>query len=556
MSATIGINDLKFVIFGAGHDYTLADSGDGDVQIFSHPFVPLNSVNYAGQYYFLVPDENGDPMDAVKDDIAHCTFTPALGTAFSTEGEVTVEVNYHREYIYPEETLVVDKTVSQKITVVNHGSVSQSNTYCDLYSDGYLFYRPRYTSTVENNIVLVGTGQPSKVSSIPWRVGQLGNGIYEFCNGFNLSDISELQYADTSHVVGMYGVFGTARYLNNDKLTEALGGWNVEALRTINHVLNYAYNVVDLSFMLKWNAPNLENLETAFSEMYDLASLHGLENIPFDNVTNLRATFYSDTKLTDISALTGKNVEKVTTMVRLFNSCLALSDLSPLATWKPLALKDMTSTFEGCTAIKNYNALIGWSPKLSAIIYCFKGNSSLVNIEGLANLDVSEVEDFTEVFMNDSAVRSLHGLEIWDVSRGKKFARMLSTMPYLTTLEPIKDWNFASAVDVSNMLESNGFVANVDDLNWNFPNLTGNASIFGSTHKLWYSSIIDKVIYEAWWFYYDIDGNAYGGSAVYDIDNPLVQVWKDASNAQSWTVGGSNLAMFRNTEWNNLPSWN
>lgn len=556
MSATIGINDLKFVIFGAGHDYTLADSGDGDVQVFSHPFVPLNSVMYAGQWYFLVPDENGDPMDCVKDDIAHCTFTPALGTAFSTEGEITVECHYHREYIYDEETLVVDKTVSQKITVVNHGSVSQSNTYCDLYSDGYLFYRPRYTSTVENNLVLVGTGQPSKVSSIPWRVGQLGNGIYEFCNGFNLSDISELQYADTSHVVGMYGVFGTARYLNNDKLTEALGSWNVEALRTINHVLNYAYNVVDLSFMLKWNAPNLENLETAFSEMYDLVSLHGLENIPFDNVTNLRATFYSDTKLTDISALAGKNVEKVTTMVRLFNSCLALSDLSPLATWNPLALKDMTSTFEGCTAIKNYNALIGWSPKLSAIIYCFKGNSSLVNIEGLANLDVSEVEDFTEVFMNDSAVRSLLGLEIWDVSRGKKFARMLSTMPYLTTLEPIKDWNFASAVDVSNMLESNGFVANVDDLNWNFPNLTGNASIFGSTHKLWYSSIIDKVIYEAWWYYYDIDGNAYGGSAVYDIDNPLVQVWKDASSAQSWTVGGSNLAMFRNTEWDNLPSWN
>lgn len=556
MSATIGINDLKFTIFASGHDYTLADSGDGDVQVFSHPFVPLNSVNYAGQWFFLVPDENGDPMDCVKDDIAHCEFTPALGSAFSTEGEVTVSCHYHREYIYDEETLVVDKTVSQKITVVNHGSVSQSNTYCDLYSDGYLFYRPRYTSMVENNLVLVGTGQPGKVSSIPWRVRQLGNGIYEFCNGFNLSDISELQYADTSHVVGMYGVFGTARYLNNDKLTEALGGWNVEALRTINHVLNYAYNVVDLSFMLKWNAPNLENLETAFSEMYDLASLHGLENIPFDNVTNLRATFYSDTKLTDISALTGKNVEKVTTMVRLFNSCLALSDLSPLATWKPLALKDMTSTFEGCTAITNYNALIGWSPKLSAIIYCFKGNSSLVNIEGLANLDVSEVEDFTEVFMNDSAVRSLHGLEIWDVSRGKKFARTFSTMPYLTTLEPIKNWNFASAVDVSNMLESNGFVANVDDLNWNFPNLTGNASIFGSTHKLWYSSIIDKVIYEAWWYYYDIDGNAYGGSAVYDIDNPLVQVWKDASDAQNWTVGGSNLAMFRNTEWNNLPSWN
>ena len=155
MSATIGINDLKFVIFGAGHDYTLADSGDGDVQIFSHPFVPLHSVNYAGQYYFLVPDENGDPLDCVKDDIAHCTFTPALGSTFDTEGEVTVEVNYHREYIYDEETLVVDKTVSQVITVVNHGTVTQSETYYDLYSDGYGFYRPSSVNTVDNNMWLV-----------------------------------------------------------------------------------------------------------------------------------------------------------------------------------------------------------------------------------------------------------------------------------------------------------------------------------------------------------------------------------------------------------------
>ena len=126
---SLTIEDLNFTIFASGHDYTLADSGDGEVQVFSHPFVPLNSVNYAGQWYFLVPDENGDSMDCVKDDLAHCTFTPALGATFNTEGEITVDCHYHREYIYPEETLVVDKTVSQKITVVNHGTVSSSQTY-------------------------------------------------------------------------------------------------------------------------------------------------------------------------------------------------------------------------------------------------------------------------------------------------------------------------------------------------------------------------------------------------------------------------------------------
>lgn len=558
MSATIGINDLKFVIFGAGHDYTLADSGDGDVQVFSHPFVPLNSAHYAGQWYFLVPDENGEPMDAIKDDLAHCTFTPAIGDAFDTEGEITVECHYHREYVYPEETLVVDKTVSQTITVVNHGTVQQSNTYCDLYSDGYLFYRPHYTSTVENNLVLVGTGQPSKVSSIPWRVGQLGDGIYEFCNGFNLSDISELQYADTSHVVGMYRVFPSSRYLTIAKLTEAIGNWNVESLQYIEWLVQYALGITDLSFLSKWNAPHLKTLNSAFYQMQDLRSLHGLENWKFDEVTSLYSAFGENYVLTDISALTGKNVEKVTTLERAFTNDKILTDLSPLATWNPVSLENMSYMFANLENLANYNALVSWNPHLTGIRECFKNNFSLVNIEGLANLDVSGVSLFYEVFSGDSALRSLHGLESWDVSNGTNFQNCFADLQYVSSLTPIANWNFASANNVTGMFASNGFITNVDNVNWNFPNVTSNtnAGIFSTTHKMWYSSLIGKNIFETWWYYYDYEGNAYLGDGVRDDEHPLVQVWKDASEAQKWTVGGSNLGMFGATVWNNLPSWN
>ena len=87
MSATIATNDLSFYIFGSGHDYTLANSGKGEAMWFSHPFMPKGARAYAGMYYFLVADENGNLIDAVKDDIAHCTFTPALGDTFDTVGE-------------------------------------------------------------------------------------------------------------------------------------------------------------------------------------------------------------------------------------------------------------------------------------------------------------------------------------------------------------------------------------------------------------------------------------------------------------------------------------
>lgn len=551
MSATIGINDLKFTIFASGHDYTLADSGDGEVQIFSHPYVPLNSVNYAGQYYFLVPDEDGDPMDAVKDDIAHCTFTPALGTAFDTEGETTVECHYHREYIYDEETLVVDKTVSQKITVVNHGTVSSSNTYCDLYSDGYCFYRPQSVNTVNNNMWLVGTGMPSKLSCIPWRVQKLGNGIYGFCNANYLTDISELQYADTSHVVEMSRLFVSGQYLTTEKVKEAIGGWDVESLQTLSYCFNYT-GITDLTFMEKWNTPNLVTLD--FQEMTNLTSAHGVEHLNVSKVTSFKNLFFTCVKLSDISAVANWDTSKVTTMQGAFNRNEQLVDISPLASWNITALRNMQGVFEGCTKLASLEPLGSWSPVLTSINTAFKGCTALKNLKGLEHFDVSGVTSLKDLCNGDTGIKSLTGVEGWNVGNVSNFESAFNDLHFITNILPLKNWDMHSATNVSNMFGSNGFLADVDGIIWNMPNLTSGGAFTG--HKLWYSSIIDKVVYEAFWYYYDIDGNAYMGTGIYDIEHPLVQIWKDASEAENWTVGGSSLGMFDNTEWNNLPSWN
>ena len=553
MSLTIAPNGLKFVIFASGHDYTLADSGDGDVQIFSHPFVPLNSVNYAGQYYFLVPDENGDPLDAVKDDIAHCTFTPALGTAFDTEGETTVEVHYHREYIYDEETLVVDKTVSQKITVVNHGYVTASETFYDQYSDGYGFYRPYNVNTADVNMWLVGNSMPTKLSSIPWRVQKLGNGIYGFCNASNLTDISELQYADTSEVYEMSRLFQNGQYLTVAKLKEAIGGWNVEKLQYITWLF-VGVPATDLSFLEKWNTPSLISMDGAFYSMQSLTSLHGLEHWNVSNVTTLKEFLSTCIALSDISALAYWDVSKVQSMQSAFYSNYALADLTPLGNWIVSALTNIQSIFEGDSSIITFEPLITWSPHLGSVMYAFKGCTGVKNYKGLGNLDVSNVTSLYQTFFGNSGVRSLTGIEGWNVGNVTIFESCFGDHHYITNILPLKDWDMHSATNVSGMFSSNGFLADVNGIIWNMPNLTSGGAFTG--HKLWYSSIIDKVVYEAWWYYYDIDGNAYLGPGIYDVEHPLVQVWKDASEAENWTVGGSSLGMFNNTEWDNLPSWN
>ncbi len=553
MSATIATNDLSFVIFASGHDYTLADSGDGDVQIFSHPFVPLNSVNYAGQYFFLVPDENGDPIDAVMDDIAHCTFTPALGTAFDTEGETTVECHYHREYIYDEETLVVDKTVSQTITVVNHGSVYSSNTYCDLYSDGYAFYRPSSVNTA-GYLQLRGNGQPAKVSSIPWRVTVLGDSGNDFLNCFNVTDISELQYADTSNVVHIQGLFRGAGNLSVEKAKEAVGEWNLSNLQSIYQMAVYSSCFSDLSFMEKWNTPNLVSLSEAFTSMKNVTSLHGLEHLDVSNVTSLSQTFDDMSSLTDISAISGWNVEKVTTMFNCFNNT-RMSNLDALVGWKPTSLTSMRTAFRNMPNLLNVDGLITWSPQLTDITECFYLDYALVDIRGVANLDVSGVTAFDRVFAENGRLKTLDGLETWNVSNGASFIGTFNGDRWLEDISALATWDFSSSADVHEMFYNAVSIFAFDDVTaWSFPSGANMTHMFYASLMRSYSTYLGIDLVSNAFYYFDYDGRQYTHAEVANEDNPLTYPTYDATGATNWTTGTSKDSF--DTPWTNIPAWN
>ena len=548
MSATIKANGLKFVIFASGHDYTLADSGDGDVQIFSHPFVPLNSVNYAGQYYFLVPDENGDPIDAVMDDIAHCTFTPALGTAFDTEGETTVECHYHREYIYDEETLVVDKTVSQTITVVDHGTVSSSATYCDLYTDGYAFYRPSSVNTA-GYLQLRGNGQPSKVSSLPWRVTVLGDNGYDFLNAFYLTDISELQYADTSNVVHIQGLFRSAQNITSAMAKEAIGEWDMSNLAGLTELAVYSASFTDLSFMEKWVCPNLASLWHAFLSMKNTTSLHGLEHFDTSNVTDMTSTFDDMSSLSDISAISNWNVENVTTMQLAFNNT-AITNVDALVGWKPSSLVNMDSTFRNCGSLKNVNGLLTWTPALSVINECFNHCYSLEDITGLANLDISAVTSLRAVFEDNLRLKSLSGLETWNTENVTTFYRMFCNAHWVSDISAMASWNFDSASNLSQMFSGNACILDFTGLVLDLSNATNLNDMFSSLPFLYITELnIDA--YETAYWYVDYDGNQHSKLGLTET-----YYTHDADEAENWLVSVSGASAFNSEVWTNRPSWN
>lgn len=570
MSATIGINDLKFVIFGAGHDYTLADSGDGEVQIFSHPFVPLNSVLYAGQFLFYVPDENGEFFDAVKDDIAHCTFTPDLGDAFTTEGDVEVKCLYHREYIYPEETLIVEKEVSQTIKVVNHGSISSSpSSKLDVYSDGYGFYHPAGTNIVEytgyyfpstSNINAI-----TKISSIPWRANKLSNyqnNTYRaFVSSRNLTDISELAFADVSHVQNMTHAFYDCQALTD---LSPLAEWDTSSCASFRTMFKQCYALQDISPLLNWNTSQVGSLYETFGDCRNLKSLHGLENWDVSNVLTMQGFLFQNYELTDISALLNWNTSKNTNLNAFLQTTGKLTTLHGLENWDVSKVTNMGNFLYNGSATDEYlniSALANWvTSSVTALSYAFSRN--IVSLEPLTNWDVSSVTIMTHTFdgcRTSAHTINLKGLENWDVSHVTTFETMIDSNAYfLDNLASISGWNFASATNVYHML---GAFLNHDSVellaDWRFPNVTmvGYARDIVGAYFKGFSASLNKMVYK-WdatqtdWF--DEDGTSYTDAQAGTIS----YVTRDASDAENWKSSGSGLKMFDADVWSNCPTWN
>jgi len=559
MSATIAKDNLKFVIFGAGHDYTLADSGEGEKVFFSHPFVPLNSVNYAGQYYFVAPiydpsDETADPVftDVVKDDIVHCTFDPALGTTFDTEGEVTVKVTYYREYIYPESTIVVEKELEQKITVVNHGTVANTYPNLDVYTDGYGYIRPN-SNTVEVKKYSLSANSMTKCSSIPWRATALGNGIYQFINSSSLTDISELEYADVSNCTELSNLFYNCRGLTD---ISALENWDVSKVQTMYFMFSYS-GVASLEALKSWNTRSLKSLDNAFSGIYgNLTSLKGLENWDVSKVTNLKSAFASigdpqlGGSLVDITALKDWDVSSVTTLENTFSANIKLESLEGVESWDVSKVTNMQGTFSNCRKLKGLLPLTNWRPKPTNLMGAFSYCHSLQSAKGLDNFDTSNCTVMRELFYDCPKLLKLEGLENWDTSKVQTFYGAFDWDRWIESFYPLKDWSFAACTDASGMFAENANVDNLDGIIWDLSHIPSINGMFRG-NNMCYAADLGKKVIEYQYRYEDYDGNTYWKTGY----GPYPIAGKDASEAENWTVNGTGLGAF-DTTWSNRPSWN
>lgn len=556
---SLAIEDLSFVIFGNGHDYTLLDSGDGEVQVFSHPFVPLNSEHYAGMWYFLVADQNGEPLDAVKDDIAHCEFTPSIGAVFDAEGEITVKCHYHREYILPEDTIVVDKTVEETITVVDHGAVSNAahfnnswneNIRCDIYSDGYAFFRPMNTTEVgAYPYISDSNNQIIKCSSIPWRANRLGRSGAPMLNGYSVADISELEFADVQNVTLLCLMWNT-------KVSDisALSAWDTSNCANMARIFSYNTKIEDLSPLEDWDTSKVTTLEGAFANNVKITNLHGLENWDVSKVVNMYSLFTGCESLTDLSALVNwdtSNVETMEAMFNMYNTAPQLPNFHGLENWDVSKVTNLKEFARSCSKLASLDALANWVPKPTTM-YHFCSNAAIKSLNGLENFDISNCLNLHSAFQSNYLLANCDAIAGWDVSKCTDFEYMLDGAYWLPSYSAFENWNFGGSCRAA---LAGASVASVDDVILNLSRVTTYDGMCYA-NEMDYSSKLGKYVVKIGTVWYDSNGTRYTVGEVDDQDHPLVEMTRDASNAENWIVNGTSLGVFNTTRWSNCPSWN
>ena len=545
------IDNLSFTIFGSGHDYTLLDSGKGEVQVFSHPFVPLNSLMYAGQWYFLVPDENGDAFDAVKDDLAHCTFTPALGAAFDTVGEITVECNYHREYIHDEETIVVDKTVSQVIEVVDHGTVQRAggwnaskSCYCnsDIYTDGYCFIRPRNVNAINEDYVTVwDDSNITKLSSFPWRMTKLGTALNGCFKCPNLADIEELQYADTSRVTWVSQLF---YYVTQVTDWSPISGWDMSNVTYMRLLLEYC-SAPDLTFMADWNVSQVADMQGLLRN-YAGASIHGIEDWDVSQVRDITYLLSQAANVVSLEPLLNWHITGITSLIGSFNSMKKITNLHGLENFDVSLVASLESTFYNDILLEDISAIESWNAKPTTMQDTFNDCSNLQSLHGVENIDVSNCTNFRRTFNNTWKCTSLAPVSGWDVSKGQLFDSMFGQWHWIESLDDIADWVFTAMTSATSMFYGNSALTDID-VPWVIPDSANISGMF-TAQAYYYANDYGIYVYKTATVYIDYEGNTYG----LGINATLIP--KDASDAEPWTNGSDRGAF--NTVWSNLPTWN
>ena len=308
-----------------------------------------------------------------------------------------------------------------------------------------------------------------------------------YCMFFNcegLTNITGIEYLDTSNVTNMYNMFGgcsglttldvsgfdTSNVVNMCQMFIECSGLTSLDVSSFN-----TNNVTTMQSMF-WECTNLTSLDlsnfntskvTDMHYMFDTCmNLINLDVSSFDtsNVVDTSYMFFGCTKLTNLD-VSNFNTSKVTSMYDMFSYCMCLTsldvssfdtsnvtnmgnmfsnctnlvslDLSNFNTNKVTKIYDM---FENCSNLINLNINSFNTNNVTDMSYVFSGCSSLTTLD-ISSFNTANVTTMKEMFENCSSLTNLD-LSGFDTSNVTNMLNMFQNMTQLNTLKLGTNWNF------------------------------------------------------------------------------------------------------------------
>jgi surface protein len=176
---------------------------------------------------------------------------------------------------------------------------------------------------------------------------------YWFYEMENLTNITGLNYLNTSEVTNMLGMFWDCKYLTSLDLSS----FNTANVTDMRFMFNKCENLTSLD-VSSFNTANVINMLAMFWDCKNLTSLD-VSSFNTSNVTDMAAMFENCGKLTSLD-LSGFNTANVTDMGFMFNKCENLTSLD-LSSFNTANVTNMKNMFENCDELKTITVGSTWS---------------------------------------------------------------------------------------------------------------------------------------------------------------------------------------------------
>ena len=220
------------------------------------------------------------------------------------------------------------------------------------------------------------------------------------------------------------------------------------------------------------------NMFEGFSSLASLDLSASNSNVDTSLVEYISAMFNGCSSLTElnISALKNADLKKID---RLFLNCSSLENIVGINDLNVTNVEALDWIFQNCSNLKSLD-LSNWNitNKVTTMWGLFDGCSALETLK-LGTFDTSNVTNMNYIFQNCSKLTSLD-INSWDVSKVVNFNSTFRGMTSLTSLD-LSNWETSSATDMFGMflgdtdlveLKVNKFdTSNVTDMRYMFQNL-------------------------------------------------------------------------------------